>query len=196
MNRKPKTDATTLLGRVTGGDRAALEEVCKRYGPRVYGIVRRRLGRRLRARVETADVAQDAMAEIVEHAGQRHFRSEGEFLSWVRSLIEHRIVAIARYWKASRRRRSREVRLATGDGQIDARGETPSEVLDRGERLERLCLAASQLAAEDREIIVSRLFLDLSWRDVASSLGTTEEAAQMRFVRARRRLARELSSSD
>lgn len=194
MTDQPTSDPTALLERVTSGDRDALEEVCRRYGPRVYGIVRRRLGSRLRARVESVDVAQDAMAGIVEHAPRCHFRSEAEFLSWVCSLIEHRIVEIARYWKASRRRRSRVVRLSTAE--VDARAETPSQVLDRRERLQRFCLAAAQLSAEDREILVSRLFLDLSWNEVASSLGTTEEAAQMRFVRARRRLAQELSRSD
>ena len=50
--------------------------MCRRYGKRVYQIVRSRLGRRLRARVETADVAQDAMVEIVEHARSQDHRRQ------------------------------------------------------------------------------------------------------------------------
>ena len=194
----PKTanSATALLSRLASGNRVAQEEVCRRYGKRVYWIVRRRLGRKLRARVETADVVQEAMVDILQDACGCRFASEKDFLNWVRAIVEHRIQEIAGYWGAAKRRRSREVRLPTKEVRADHRAERPSQIFRRKEDHQRLCVTMTRLPAADRQILVSRLFLGLSWDHVASSLGTTEAAAQMRFVRARRRLAQELSSSD
>ena len=162
----------------------------------MYWIVRRRLGSKLRARLETADVVQEAMVDILQHARGCRFESEKDFLSWVRALVEHRIQEIAGYWSAARRRPSREVRLPTEEVRADRRAERPSEIFHRKEEHERLCVAMTRLPAADRQILVSRLFLGLAWSHVASSFDTTEAAAQMRFIRARRRLAQELSSSD
>ena len=162
----------------------------------MYSIVRRRLGRKLRARVETADVVQEAMVDILQDACGCRFDSEKDFLSWVRTIVEHRIQEFAGYWGAAKRRRSREVRLPAEEERADHRAERPSQIFHRKEEHQRLCATMARLPAADRQVLVSRLFLGLSWDHVASSLDTTEAAAQMRFVRARRRLAQELSSSD
>src|SRR5688500_3345974 len=87
-----------LFTRLSVGEPAALEEVCRRYGPRVASIVRRRMGRKLRAREETADLVQETMAAVVQAAPGAVFSTEADFLRWVRALAEKRVLHAARHW--------------------------------------------------------------------------------------------------
>lgn len=171
------------------GERDAVEEVYRRYGERVARMVRRRLGSSLRARMETADVAQDAMLDVMRSAGRLRFDSEAAFLRWIRISVERRIIKAARYWRARRRSR-REVPFLEEGQEMDSRAERPSQIVMREETMEQLSAALASLSPSDREVIVSRLLLEMPWAAVAASLGASVEAAQMRFIRARGRLAR------
>jgi RNA polymerase sigma-70 factor (ECF subfamily) len=196
MSARPRPDVergdgrspTALIQRLAAGDQAVQDVVCRRYGPRVERMVRRRLGRALRARVETADLSQDVLGDILAAAGGMWFESELAFLRWLRCMVERRILRTARHWRARKRRAARELRLGSRVEIADSGLATPSELLDRRERFEALGAAIACLPPEDRDVIILRHFLELPWRPTAASLGVTEEAAQMRLHRARARL--------
>ncbi len=177
-----------LFHRLSRGEPGAIDELCLRYGPRVASIARSRLGRSLRARLETADVAQEAMIDILKAAPGENFRCEAEFLRWVGVVVEHKIIQIARHWRRVRRRMSREKPITGSGSWLDPRAERPSQILERRETVERFSLALAALEPRDRAVIISRLLLELPWSRVAQALGASEEAAQMRFTRVRRRL--------
>ena len=179
---------STLFDRLASGEPTALDELCERYGPRVTEIARERLFRRLRARVETADVAQDAMVEIVASAKAQKFSDEASFLRWVRKVVEHQVLRLAKRWRAARRSLQREEPFPEEGSSLDASAERPSQLLERKERTDRLTRAIAHLPRRDREVLVACLLLEMPWSAVAASLGATEEAAQMRFTRARRKL--------
>jgi len=178
-----------LFLRLSAGDPSALDEVCRRYGPRVASIVRRRMGKRLRARLETADLAQETMAAVVQAVSGTAFRTEADFLRWVGALAQRRVLHAARHWRARRRCFTGEVPCGAGDSVPDRRAERPSQVLLRSETLERVQEELGRLPPPEREVIVLRLILGLSWSAVGAALQVTEECAQMRFTRARRQLA-------
>ncbi|MBN1441642.1 MAG: sigma-70 family RNA polymerase sigma factor [Planctomycetes bacterium] len=183
---------TGWIQRLSRGDRAAREEICRRYGRRVERIVRSQLDRRLHRRVEAADIAQEVLLEIIESAEGCSFPSERAFLVWVYRIVEHKILKTARYWSAACRDLDRETRFPTGSDLSDSSRERPSHRVLRSETFDRLCRAVGELRIRDREIVVCRLFLDLPWPKVAALLDTTEAAAHVRFHRARHRLARAL----
>lgn len=54
-----------LIGQIQQGDRAALEELCRRYQQRVLAAVRVRLGAELRRKIESWDLVQEVMIEAV-----------------------------------------------------------------------------------------------------------------------------------
>ena len=60
---------------------------------------------------------------------------------------------------------------------------------------QRFRLALDGLDEDDRELILMRHFEQLSNQDVANSLGLSEAAASMRYLRALRRLRAALMSA-
>ena len=67
MQDRP-SETRLLLGRWHGGDRSALDALLERDLPWIRQHVRRRLGANLRARMDSADVVQEAMVEFLRHA--------------------------------------------------------------------------------------------------------------------------------
>ncbi|MBL7185382.1 MAG: hypothetical protein ISS70_03585 [Phycisphaerae bacterium] len=51
------------------GDRAALEQLCQVYGERVHWIVRLRMGREIRSKLDSMDLVQDAFVLALEDLG-------------------------------------------------------------------------------------------------------------------------------
>ena len=65
---------------------------------------------------------------------------------------------------------------------------TPATAAIRQEMERRLHAALAELDEDDRDILLMRHFEQLSNQEVAESLGLTEAAASMRYLRAMRRL--------
>ena len=65
---------------------------------------------------------------------------------------------------------------------------SPEEALIASETLHGLEIGITQLSEEDRAIIRLRDFESRTNQDVANSLGLTNQAASMRYLRAKRRL--------
>jgi RNA polymerase sigma factor (sigma-70 family) len=184
-----------LFERLARGERGAIEEVCRIYGDRVASIARRKIWKRLRRRLETADVAQDAMVEILRLPPGERFDSEAAFLAWVHRVVEHRIQSAARYFCAERRRADREVSRRSSWSLADPQAARPSELMQANEAAERMSVALAGLSSEDRQIVTSRLLLKLPWKKVAASMEISPAAAQMRYLRARQRLSAVLKES-
>ncbi len=189
MDSETRAKRDSLFERLGRGEAGSLDELCRLYGSTVTSIARRKLWKKLRARVETDDIAQEAMVEVLRAAPHERFESEEAFLRWVRSVVDHRILQEARRWHAGCRRADREVFMPTDWDAEDPQAERPSQVAQRCETMESVSMALARLSRDDREVIVSRLILKLPWEKVARSIGGSKEAAQMRFIRARRRLS-------
>ena len=187
MTMSGRTDP--LFERLARGEPGAMEEICLRYGKRVMQVARRRLGRELRKLLETADVAQDAMMAVIQRAPGRRFESEEYFLRWVNWIIEQTIIGAARRSRAARRCSRKEVPLEGALEPVDPKAQRPSQIFARGEISDRILMALYDLPPLDRQAITARLILRLQWNHVATALGTTKAAAQMRFQRARQRLS-------
>lgn len=177
-----------LLAALARGEAAAFEEVCARYGERLGRIARRKLAGPMRARMETADVVQTTLGELVRSADTVHFDSEAAFLRWIGTVLERKILAAARRWNAAKRDRHREAPLPAEDMLHDDSARSPSQIFSHKESRHSLNTAVAALPTKDREVVIARIFLDLPWPHVAKALGTTVEAAQMRFTRVKARL--------
>ena len=88
-----------LISRIQDGDSTAREELCQRYLNRVYSAVRLRLGTRLREKVQSCDIVQQAMLDVVKGAEVFECRSEGKFLNYVNRAVENRIRDEADRWQ-------------------------------------------------------------------------------------------------
>lgn len=177
-----------LFQRLWRGDARAYRQVHERYGPRVAAIARRRLGRRLRAHLETVDVTQEAWASLARAEREAPFANERQFLAWIEAAVEHRVLHEARRWRAQCRRAERVARCPDDLDRPDPRAARPSQIVQRREEAGRLMAALDCLDRSDRRILLLRFQLGLAWQDIAAALGVSVTCVQMRCLRARRRL--------
>lgn len=208
MRPTPEPSMTQeFIERAQRGDREAFGALVERYQERLEALVHLRLGRRLRQRVEPEDVLQETYARAL--AALRSFRwtDKGSFFRWLGSIAEHVIQDLARYHleaqkRAPSRERSLEREIAghgeeerTLDKAFQARDASPSEILRRRERFERLEDALERLAPDHREVIILAVARGLPTREIAARMHRSPEAAGMLLLRAVRRLREELGTT-
>ena len=104
-----------LVGRIHDGNKEALNQLCERYMPRILYAVRARLGMRLRRKVQSMDVLQDAMVDIVKGIDNFEFRSDGAFLHYVNRIIENNIRDEAAKFQAAKRDIAKEQEAVVSD---------------------------------------------------------------------------------
>jgi RNA polymerase sigma-70 factor (ECF subfamily) len=142
MEPAPPDSLERLIGRLNEGDAAALERLLHVYEPYLRIAVRRRLGARLRAKVESRDIVQSAMADVVAgfRRGGLRFAGGPQWLGYLRRIAARRL---ADHYQKHRRGLERERPL--GDTSAEAHpaaGEPrPSEVAQGREFWERLMRA-------------------------------------------------------
>jgi len=184
----PPSETLTLLRRWHQGDVEALGRLIERDLPHIRAHSRRRLGPLLRTKEQTGDIVQDAMVHVLRD-GPRFLLSDGDqFRALVGRIVENVLRTKGRSIRRERRDPERERLLSTTFVDLDARHTSPSEVVSREEEAAWLELGIQLLSEPDREVIVLRQWEDLSFSQVGEQLGTTGDAARMRFNRALARL--------
>jgi RNA polymerase sigma-70 factor (ECF subfamily) len=190
-----------LLRLAKQGDRQAFGELYARYWERLLTIVRLRLGPALRAKLESADIVQEALLASLRGIDRFEYRSEGDFLHWLCRLVENRIRDQADYFNAQKRRIGREVPLqvqlpsrTTVLGPLDDVGalDTPSQDAVRREELEALERAIDRLPPEQREAVILTRYEGLSYGEASGMLERSPDAVRMLVSRAMVTLAKEL----
>jgi RNA polymerase sigma-70 factor (ECF subfamily) len=179
-----------LVAMAKGGDESALNQLCKVYWSRVLWIVRLRMGKELRSKLESMDMVQDVLLCVFRDLEGFTYRSEGDFLRWLSKLVENRLRGKATKLHAGKRDIRKEVRLdshgPTTSGKLVGPIETttPSVIMSRREDLARLEKAIDALKPEYREIIVLTKIEGLSYKEIADRLGKSDEAVRKLVSRA------------
>ena len=182
------TRTLELVQAAQGGDRASLERLLARYQERVRRIVRLRLGQGLRRQLESGDILQQVLLDAFRSLDRYEPRDEAGFLAWLASIAEHRIRDAADYHASEKRDAAREQPLETVEGGAAAppladRAATPPERASRSEQVERLESGLAALPETERELIVLRDYVGLSWAEVAERTGCpSPDAARMRYA--------------
>jgi RNA polymerase sigma-70 factor (ECF subfamily) len=191
-------DTRNALDRLRGGDPDALADLFSEHRDRLRRMVEFRLDSRLRGRVATSDVLQEAYIDALKRLP--HFQADPDvpFFVWVRTVTAQRLVEVHRqHLGAQARDAGREVSLARGGG-VEASAEhmaeligdvtSPSLAAHRSEIKARIREALDRLDPVDREVLALRHFEELSNHEVAALLGIQPAAASKRYVRAIERL--------
>src|SRR5262245_55062760 len=175
-----------LVRRAQAGDRAALDPLFARYYDRVRRIARVRLGQGLRQRMDSIDIVQETFIAALGAFDRFEVRDESSLLQWLSVLLENRIRDASDWNEAARRAAARE-RPPVVDGRsgpvtlaLAASGQTPAENASREEQSEALEEALAALPEQDRELIVLRDYVGMTWEEVARRLGRpSADAARM-----------------
>jgi RNA polymerase sigma-70 factor (ECF subfamily) len=182
-----------LVALAKEGDATALNQLCNVYGERVRRIIRFRLDRKLRPKLDSVDVVQDALILALGGLQDFNYRNEGDFLRWLSRIAENKLRDIVDGFHADKRDIHREIPLkkegnGTADGSVGAvgpaRATTPSVIACRKEALDRLEKALDKLKPQYKEVIVLKRIDGLSHAEIAERLGKNAGAVRMLLARA------------
>lgn len=178
----------TLLSEARAGDERAAEELFERHRMLLRRWGRGRLPGAARGLVDTEDLVQDVLFRTLHHLGSFEPEHKGAFRaylrrSFLRLILDHR------------RRIHRKPPPEATPGEIPAAGSSPEDEALEKDRLDRYEGALARLRAADREAIIARLELGMSYRDIARELGKpSPDAARKSVAQAVKRLAEQMAS--
>lgn len=174
-----------LVQRCKARDMSAFRELVDRYRESAYGFA----FSYLRNTEDALSVSQDAFVRVWEFIGT--FREGSSFRSWLFGIVRHLSLDCL-----DRRKRRREVSIdavmeESGFDPADP-GPDPHQMLETRETRARVWKAIMGLKDDFREIIVLKHFNDLSYREIAESLGIPEGTVMSRLFHARVALKKSL----
>jgi RNA polymerase sigma-70 factor (ECF subfamily) len=180
---QPVLSSIDLVVRAQAGDDGALNDLCARYLPKLHRWAHGRLPASARGALDTHDLVQETLTQVVRNLDHFEPRHEGAFQGYVRQALLNRIRDLAR---RGQRRGTPEV-LDTTHAAADP---SPLEEAIGQEALGRYETALAKLRPEDREAIVARIELGLSYPEIMTALGKPSiPATHMAVSRALVRLA-------
>jgi len=195
------SETRDLLVRWHGGDQAALAELVQQDKDWIDAQVRRRLGPMLRRRNDTQDIVQQTLVEVLRCGPRFVVSDRGHLRGLLAKMVENVLRVQANHHQAQKRDMRREqapvAAPAVGDSilELDLPGNMtrPDRAAERNETRDWVRLALEFLETDDRNAVIWRDYEELSFAEIATRLGTAEDAARMRYRRALPKLAKALS---
>jgi RNA polymerase sigma-70 factor, ECF subfamily len=160
-----------LIDRCQAGDTEAFEALVRQYQRGLFNIALRMLGSYEDAR----DATQTAFIKAYEHLDR--FDPAQRFFSWIYRILKNECLNVLRA-----RRQSEPVSL-------DWPAAGVPDTVEAEERTRAIQRALLGLSDDYREVMVLRHFTDLSYDEIASTLGIPVKTVKSRLYSARQRLS-------
>lgn len=165
----------TLCEQARGGDRRAYDRLFSLHADRALMFVRARLGPKLREKMESVDILQDAYLAAHQAFDRFQYTDEGAFTRWLCRIIENRIRDAGDYHNAAKRQ-------AAPLPAPDPTG--PITALDRAEHREKLLKALDGLSDDYRRVLLLRFFEDYSAEEAGQAMDRSAGAIRKLTARA------------
>lgn len=171
----------SLVREAQKGDRQAMEKLFARYLPRVRQLVALRLGFRPSDFALHEDVVQEALLKTFKNLDRYEERSEATFRDWISKCVANAVRDHFRRVKADKRGGGRVRPFATFESEdlsaiiFEGNQPTPSSVCGRRELLRRIEENLLHMKEHWREVILMRLFCEMSYREIGDAMGIREE---------------------
>jgi RNA polymerase sigma-70 factor (ECF subfamily) len=180
-------ELSQLVAQAQRGDRGAFEALVTRLGPRLDRVIAAAVGPALRARIDVDDVRQETLLRALRSLDTFQDQGPESFLRWLASIAHHVVHELAR-----------EVGRAEAPiGRVDPAGNepSPSKILRRQERFDRLEASLASLSPEHREVILLARVERLPLKEVARRMNRSTEAATQLLWRALKKLKENFGST-
>src|SRR5215217_3432949 len=161
-----------FVQRCLAGDSSAFEPLVERYHRPLFNLAARLLG----SRDEALDSTQNAFVKAYEHLAS--LDQDQRFFSWIYQILRNECLNVLRA--------RRPVTELPAD--LRATG-SPSDALEAGERQAAVQAALMELTDDQREVVLLRHFTELSYDEIAVSIGLPVKTVKSRLYSARQRLA-------
>ncbi|MCZ6796204.1 MAG: sigma-70 family RNA polymerase sigma factor [Planctomycetota bacterium] len=168
------------LQKARDGDRNACVALVASCRTRLEAHIRMRVGDHVRQDVSLDDVYQEAVTQALGSMVHCRANDEASFLRWLKGIAEHVILTLAR--------RQRGDKLLYVDHDASAREPTPSKVVRREERLDRLRDALDSLSPDYRTVVYLVRIEGLKIKEAAERMNRTPKAVMHLLGRALKKL--------
>ncbi|MBN1420211.1 MAG: sigma-70 family RNA polymerase sigma factor [Planctomycetes bacterium] len=185
---EPKDEMRDLVERARAGDREAFEKLVDLNRVRIRALVASRWNARIVVGVDIDDVYQETLLRAFEAVGRFEWRGEDSFAAWLAGIVQNVIGSLAR-------RRALE-RRAQSDAEPPAETTSPSRMLRREERFDRLEASLAKLSEDHREVISLIRLKGLSFEEAGRRMDRTPDAVKQLLYRALRQLRSTFGETD
>jgi RNA polymerase sigma-70 factor (ECF subfamily) len=173
------------------GNAQAFEFLFEKYREKVYRIAYRFV----RNKEDALEVAQDVFLRV--YTGIKGFKTDSKFFTWLYRISANRAIDFTRQ-KKSRGVHEAEGAVLDGAGRpLPGRGEAPdpSSQAEGRELEEKLAEAVDGLSAKHRAVFLLHAAENLSYKEIAQTIGCSIGTVMSRLFYARRKLQEALQKA-
>ena len=175
-----------LLARARGGERGALDTLFSRYLPSLKRWASGRLPRWARDVADTNDLVQDTLLHTLGQIDGFEQRNEGALHAYLRQAVKNRI-------RDEIRKRQRRGAKEGVDSDVIDKEPSPLEQAIGQQALDRYETALGRLREEERDLLIGRLELGLTYEELAEAADKpSADAARKAAQRALAKLVEEM----
>ena len=167
-----------LVKNYISGDESALASLIERHQSKIYGFIYSKIN----DRDLSDDIFQDTFIKVIKTLKSQSYNEEGKFLPWVMR-IAHNLV-VDHFRKAKKMPYQRETEEYSifnymTDNSLNIEGQIISEQVESD-----LAKLLDELPADQKEVLVMRMYQDLSFKEIADFTGVSINTAlgRMRYA--------------
>ncbi|CAM4052107.1 sigma-70 family RNA polymerase sigma factor [Flavobacterium petrolei] len=168
----------SLVKEYVAGNEDALAKLIKRHESKIYGFIYSKIP----DRDITNDIFQDTFIKVIKTLKSNSYNEEGKFLPWVMR-ISHNLV-VDHYRKTKKMPMFRETEEFSifsimSDDSLTIENKIISEQVEMD--LKKLI---EELPADQKEVLVMRMYQDMSFKEISESTGVSINTAlgRMRYA--------------
>ena len=177
MRIQKETDSSLIKGYIEGNE-AFLEILIKRHQQRLYSFIYSKI----KDKDLTEDIFQDTFIKVIKTLKKGNYNEEGKFLPWVMR-ISHNLV-IDYFRKNNRMPKFKNtddfnIFSVLGDNSLNAEKQLiQDQIYDDVREL------VNGLPAEQKEVLIMRMYKDMSFREISENTGVSINTAlgRMRYA--------------
>ena len=167
-----------LVKNYIGGDENALSILIKKHQSKIYGFIYSKMPDRDVA----DDIFQDTFIKVIKTLKSNSYNEEGKFLPWVMRISHNLIVDHFRKNKKMPMLRETEefsIFSILTDSSLNAEGRIITDVIEKD--LQKIILG---LPDDQKEVLMMRIYQDLSFNEIADLTGVSINTAlgRMRYA--------------
>lgn len=177
MARHELSDAI-LVKNYVGGDEIALATLIERHQSKIYGFIYSKIP----DRDICDDIFQDTFVKVIKTLKTKSYNEEGKFLPWVMRIAHNLIIDYFRKSKKMPMHRDNDEYsifslISNTSPNVESRIITEQIELD-------LSRIIDELPDDQREVLVMRIYQDLSFKEIADLTGVSINTAlgRMRYA--------------
>ena len=167
-----------LVKNYISGDESALASLIERHQSKIYGFIYSKIN----DRDLSDDIFQETFIKVIKTLKSQSYNEEGKFLPWVMRIAHNLVVDhFRRAKKMPFQRETEEYSIFNymTDNSLNIEGQIISEQVESD-----LAKLLDELPADQKEVLVMRMYQDLSFKEIADLTGVSINTAlgRMRYA--------------